>query len=302
MSRNLAAQIAQSSQPHWAQLCCVDFPGFVICSVCHDGSVNLPLVYIVLSFCKGMVIANNVPARNANFGPVCSCFKKLGEMQRGYDTGRSGCVLAGQSEPPPRHDDPVLIPEQVRQAFSASRYREEVASTGAEGIKRVGARTPDVILLDLRRDAAIEAMKQGAYDYLFKPLDLHQLRKVVGDALEEAGRMREPTVLAETSPDPDVDGAIVGSCPAMHEVYKAIGRVAAQNVPVLITGESGTGKELVARAIYQHGPRAKAPFLAINCAAIPIGQRLSRRRLRSSFPSAATCGLPKTGDMISLLE
>src|SRR5262249_23277758 len=62
---------------------------------------------------------------------------------------------------------------------------------------------------------------------------------------------------------------IVGSCPAMQEVYKAIGRVAAQNVPVLITGESGTGKELVARAVYQHGPRAKAPFLALNCAAIP---------------------------------
>src|SRR5436305_9757555 len=55
----------------------------------------------------------------------------------------------------------------------------------------------------------------------------------------------------------------------MREVYKAIGRVTAQNVPVLITGESGTGKELVARAIYQHGPRAKAPFLALNCAAIP---------------------------------
>jgi two-component system nitrogen regulation response regulator GlnG len=76
-------------------------------------------------------------------------------------------------------------------------------------------------------------------------------------------------VVAETAPDPDVDGAIVGACPAMREVYKAIGRVAAQDVPVLITGESGTGKELVARALYQHGPRAKAPFLALNCAAIP---------------------------------
>ena len=118
-------------------------------------------------------------------------------------------------------------------------------------------------------DAAIEAMKQGAYDYLFKPLDLHQLRRVVGEALEVARRMREPAVVAETAPDPDVDGAIVGCCPAMREVYKAIGRVAAQDVPVLITGESGTGKELVARAIYQHGPRAKAPFLALNCAAIP---------------------------------
>src|SRR6266852_8388652 len=196
-------------------------------------------------------------------------------------------------------DDPVLIPEQVRRTFPAPRYGVEVVGTGAEGLERVGARLPDVILLDLRlpdqsglevyrqirqidaripvifvtlakaADAAIEAMKQGAYDYLFKPLDLHQLRRVVGEALEVARRMREPAIVAETAPDPDVDGAIVGACPAMREVYKAIGRVAAQNVPVLITGESGTGKELVARAIYQHGPRAKAPFLALNCAAIP---------------------------------
>jgi len=81
--------------------------------------------------------------------------------------------------------------------------------------------------------------------------------------------MREPAVVTETPSDLDVEGAIVGSCPAMLEVYKAIGRVAAKNVPVLITGESGTGKELVALAIYQHGPRVKAPFLALNCAAIP---------------------------------
>ncbi|TMQ34613.1 MAG: sigma-54-dependent Fis family transcriptional regulator, partial [Planctomycetota bacterium] len=108
-----------------------------------------------------------------------------------------------------------------------------------------------------------------AYDYLFKPLDLRQLRRVVGEALEVSRRMREPAVVAETAPDPDVDGAIVGTCPAMREVYKAIGRVAGQGVPVLITGESGTGKELVARAVYQHSARAKAPFLALNCAAIP---------------------------------
>src|ERR1700681_2278015 len=116
-------------------------------------------------------------------------------------------------------DDPVLIPEQVRQAFPAPRYRVEVAGTGAEGLERVGAGPPDVILLDLglpdqsglevyqqiRRldaripvifvtmvkaaDAAIEAMKQGAHDYLFKPLDLNELRRVVGEALEVARRM-----------------------------------------------------------------------------------------------------------------
>jgi two-component system nitrogen regulation response regulator GlnG len=196
-------------------------------------------------------------------------------------------------------DDPAVIPEQVRQAFPRPNHRVVVAGTGTEGLEHARAESPDVILLDLRlpdqsglevyqhirqidaripvifvtlakgADAAIEAMKQGAYDYLFKPLDLHQLRQVVGEALEVARRMREPAVVVETVPDPDVDGAIVGSCPAMREVYKAIGRVAAQDVPVLITGESGTGKELVARAIYQHGPRAKAPFLALNCAAIP---------------------------------
>jgi DNA-binding NtrC family response regulator len=196
-------------------------------------------------------------------------------------------------------DDAVLIPEQVRRTFPAPRFRVDVAGTGRQGIECVRAGPPDVILLDLRlpdqsglevyqqihkidaripvifvtlaktADAAIEAMKQGAYDYLFKPLDLHQLRRVVGEALEVARRMRQPAVVTETAPDPDVDGAIIGSCPAMREVYKAIGRVAAQSVPVLITGESGTGKELVARAIYQHGPRAKATFLALNCAAIP---------------------------------
>jgi two-component system nitrogen regulation response regulator GlnG len=196
-------------------------------------------------------------------------------------------------------DDLALTPEQVRRAFPAPAHTVAVACTGAGGLEQVRAGPPDVILLDLRlpdqsgldlyrqiravdgripvifvtiaqcSDTAIEAMKEGAYDYLFKPLDPQRLRRVVGEALEVARRMRQPAVVAECAPDPDVEGAIVGSCPAMSEVYKAIGRVAAQDVPVLVTGESGTGKELVARAVYQHGPRCKAPFLALNCAAIP---------------------------------
>jgi len=196
-------------------------------------------------------------------------------------------------------DDPVVVPEQVRQAFSGPHFKVHVAQTGAAGLKQLDAGRVDAILLDLRlpdqsgletyeqirridaripvifittakgADSAIEAMRQGAYDYLFKPLDLSQLRRVVGEALKVARLMQEPAVVAETAPDPDVEGAIVGACPAMREVYKAIGRVADQDVPVLITGESGTGKELIARAIYQHGRRAKAPFLALNCAAIP---------------------------------
>jgi len=196
-------------------------------------------------------------------------------------------------------DDPTIIPEQVRHSFPRPNHRVQVAGTGADGLARVQADAPDVILLDLRlpdqsglevyekirkfdaripvifvtiaksAEAAIDAMKQGAYDYLFKPLDLGELRRTVGAAIEVSRRMREPAVLTETVPDADVEGAIIGCCPAMRDVYKAIGRVAGQNVPVLITGESGTGKEVVARAIYQHGERAKAPFLALNCAAIP---------------------------------
>jgi two-component system response regulator AtoC len=196
-------------------------------------------------------------------------------------------------------DDPALIPKQVRMAFPPPAHRVEVAGTGSAGLGIVRAEPPDVILLDLRlpdqsgldiyqeirridgripvvfitlarsADAAIEAMRQGAFDYLFKPLDLLQLRRVVDEGLEAGRRMHGPAMVSETPPDSDFPGAIVGTCPAMREVYKAIGRVSDKNVPVLITGESGTGKELVARAIYQHGQRARAPFLALNCAAIP---------------------------------
>jgi len=197
-------------------------------------------------------------------------------------------------------DDPDLLAEKVRHFFPAPEHRDEVAYTGSEGLKCIGAAPPDVILLDLRlpdqsglevlnqiravdaripvvfvtvvrsAGSAIEAMRHGAYDYLLKPLDVQKLDRVIGEALKVTRLMREPAVVAETPPDEELPGeAIIGSCPGMQEAYKAIGRVADQAFPVLITGESGTGKELVARAIYQHGPRARAPFLALNCAAIP---------------------------------
>jgi two-component system nitrogen regulation response regulator GlnG len=196
-------------------------------------------------------------------------------------------------------DDPGLIQAQVSHALGPLGVEIETAPSGAEGLARLEAQPADVILLDVRlpdlsglevyqairrldaripvifitattaAETAIEAMQQGAYDYLFKPLDPQQLRRVVGQALQLARLMREPTVLAETLPSDDRGEAIIGCCPAMREVYKAIGRVARQNVIVLITGESGTGKELAARAIYQYSDRARAPFHALNCAAVP---------------------------------
>jgi two-component system nitrogen regulation response regulator GlnG len=196
-------------------------------------------------------------------------------------------------------DDPGLVQAQVTYALGPLGIQLEIARTGADGLAQLGARPADVILLDVRlpdlsglevyqgvrkidaripvifitsttaADTAIEAMQQGAYDYLFKPLDPQQLRRIVTQALQVARLMREPAVVVEALPVDDCGDAIVGRCPAMREVYKAIGRVAHQNVIVLIAGESGTGKELVARAIYQHSARARAPFHAINCAAIP---------------------------------
>jgi len=194
-------------------------------------------------------------------------------------------------------DDLAILPEQVRQAFPTPDHTVTTVATGAVGVERVRTLCPDVVLLDLRlpdqsglavfeqirdidaripvifvtsassTDTAIEAMKRGAFNYLRKPLDLDQLHDVVYEALDVSARMKSRVALA--SDDDAGNESFIGSSAAMLEVYKAIGRVAAQDVAVLVTGESGTGKELVARAIYQHGPRARAPFLALNCAAIP---------------------------------
>jgi two-component system nitrogen regulation response regulator GlnG len=196
-------------------------------------------------------------------------------------------------------DDPGQLVTQVRKAFPAAGHRIEVARTGAAGVAHVRAVPPDVVLLNQRlpdqsglavyqqiRDldgripvifvtgsraaqAAIEAMKQGAYDCLFKPPDPGHLGRVLGEALDIARRLRQPSLAAEDADDADPGGQLVGTSPAMRQVYKAIGLVAAQDFPVLITGESGTGKELVARAIHQHSNRAGRTFLALNSAAIP---------------------------------
>jgi two-component system nitrogen regulation response regulator GlnG len=153
-------------------------------------------------------------------------------------------------------DDPALVEEQVRHTFRSPDYTVSVARDGAAGIAAVRSSAPDVVLLDLRLPDC-------------SGLDVYEEIRTFDARIPVIFATRAPVVLAATTPDPAIEGAIFGACPAMLEVYKAIGRVAAQDVTVLLTGESGTGKELVARAIYQHSTRSKAPFLALNCAAIP---------------------------------
>ncbi len=117
-------------------------------------------------------------------------------------------------------------------------------------------------------EQAIEAIKQGALDYLVTPIQPDTLVPHLKDALRISRDMRVPAVYEEPKDDDAVD-RIIGQSPAMRDVYKLIGLIAPRDVNVLITGESGTGKELIARAILHHSPRKHQPFLAVNCAAIP---------------------------------
>ncbi|MGQ9629788.1 MAG: sigma-54-dependent transcriptional regulator [bacterium] len=116
---------------------------------------------------------------------------------------------------------------------------------------------------------AIEAMKRGAYDYLAKPFDLNEAKVVVRKAFDTISLTKEASSLArELAERFDFDD-IVGTSRGMREVYKAIGRVAESDVPVLIIGESGTGKELVAKAIHFHSRRGSKSFITVNCAMVP---------------------------------
>lgn len=140
----------------------------------------------------------------------------------------------------------------------------------AKKVRSIDARLPVIFITSMDdSDTAIEAMKLGAYDFCNKPLDIAQVQDLTERALEARRLMRSPVTFEQTGSLAVGSGEqLVGKSPEMVEVYKQIGRVAAQQVPVLIRGESGTGKELIARAIYQHSHRKENCYLAVNCAAL----------------------------------
>jgi two-component system nitrogen regulation response regulator GlnG len=192
-------------------------------------------------------------------------------------------------------DDEQSVRYSFQRVFGRENMQVLTAATLAAGRKEIRHAEPDVIILDLQlpdgdgldlfreihaadskrpviivtahgtTETAIEAMKHGAFEYLVKPIDLDKLSQVIDQALEAVRMMREAPLL----PEEKAGDRIVGRSHVMQEMCKAIGKIAAQDVNVLILGESGTGKELVARALYHHGRRSSQPFLAINCAAIP---------------------------------
>ena len=196
-------------------------------------------------------------------------------------------------------DDETDVQYSFRRIFDSPDLELHTASSGEEGLKMIPRVKPDLVLSDIRMaglngletlrrirqidpklpvilmtaygttQTAIEAMKLGAYDYLLKPFDVPRLKQLVANALKASKDMRQTVALQPQLEQQDYDLGVIGRSEPMQEVFKLIGQLAASDATALITGESGTGKELVARAIYQNSRRAKEPFVAINCAAIP---------------------------------
>ena len=143
--------------------------------------------------------------------------------------------------------------------------------TGLELLKALKDEDLKVIMLTAQGsvESAVEAVKDGAEDYLTKPVDPQKLKLLLQRIAEINAHKRENEVLRRQLREKGTFGRIVGNSPAMRRIYQIIEQAAPTPASVLIMGESGTGKELIAQTIHQLSPRASAPFVAINCAAIP---------------------------------
>lgn len=194
-------------------------------------------------------------------------------------------------------DDDFNITETIGECLESFNYNLQVASSGEEAINKIADPSIALVLLDINlpdisglevlttlkqknsavpivimtgfvsTDAAIEAMKKGAYEFITKPFDLNKLIGIVNKVLNDSPYTRG---LETFSRERKIEqGDIIGKSPEMVEIAKVIGQVAATDASVLITGESGTGKELIAKSIYKNSLRSDKPFLSVNCAALP---------------------------------
>jgi DNA-binding NtrC family response regulator len=178
-------------------------------------------------------------------------------------------------------------------------YVTDVASGGREALQKATSLRPSLVITDLVMpdmhglslldalqqelprvpviiltgrasvDTAVGAMRQGAYDYLTKPVDLDRVRLLIEKALDRARTLDEITILRRRVKEVWGLGRLIGRSAPMQEVHRLIEQAAATPAPVLIHGETGTGKELVARTLHELSARANGPFVAVNCAAMP---------------------------------
>lgn len=194
-------------------------------------------------------------------------------------------------------DDELSMRELLEIIFRAEGYEVATAGSLLEARKLLQADPAEILVCDLRlgdgsglelltefhqqrpdgifilitayasADSAIDALKMGAFDYITKPFDIEEMKKLVKSA---ADRLSQPSLPKDgTGSHILPETAIVGVSPAMIKIYKTIGVVASTDSTILITGESGTGKEMIARAIHEASPRKNFPFVPLNCGAFP---------------------------------
>lgn len=198
-------------------------------------------------------------------------------------------------------DDEAAHAEAAAEALERAGFQTSVATSGPEGLEKLAQEAPDVVVTDLRMhqvdglailrearrlypdvkviiitayadiDSARAAFKEGAFDYLVKPLDIGELRTAVERAAQELALSRNNLQLRRRLDERYGFEAIIGNTPQMRRVVELLRRIAPTSATVLILGESGTGKELVANTIHQQSPRRDAPFVALNVASFPEG-------------------------------
>ena len=195
-------------------------------------------------------------------------------------------------------DDELIVRESLTKWFREDGFRVDAAPDGVTALKKLKTETWNLVLVDIKMpgmdgmellhrvkrssphlvviiitafatvETAVRALKEGAYDYITKPIDPDYLNHIVINALEQQLLVQENQRLRDTVSELTAGSEIVGDCPEMHRVVELIQTVAPTETTVLIRGENGTGKELVARAIHQASPRRFAPLITVNCGAI----------------------------------
>ena len=196
-------------------------------------------------------------------------------------------------------DDEQSLREVMSIMLKRAGYAVTEASDGEEAIGEVNKEIYDLVITDLRMpkadgmdvlravkssspetvvlvvtafataDSAVEAMKQGAYDYLTKPFQVDEVQMIIRNALEKRRLSTENILLKREMASQSSFARIVGQSDAMQKVFDVVRKVADAKSNVLICGESGTGKELIARAIHYNSGRSTMPFVAVNCSAVP---------------------------------
>jgi two-component system response regulator PilR (NtrC family) len=196
-------------------------------------------------------------------------------------------------------DDESSMRQLLEIALGKEGYRVKAADSGQKAVKVLGKDSFDLVISDIRMpdmtgvevlrtvkelnpeipvimitayastETAVEALRLGAYDYITKPFKIEELKNTISNALERRRLKEEVTHLKRAFRDKHGVDSMIGKSPKMNELYEQIQAVARTDSTVLVTGQSGTGKELVARAIHVHSLRSSAPFVSINCGAVP---------------------------------